>query len=627
MQRGNASLYGAKLSRSCIAGRNLEFNQNRSAQAGLDSVASDNEEKDMASAAHLLTTSIDRDWLTSRTFTFAAEGALAPITETFGFQEKGLILGYSHPNERYWSLKDDHVDIIDYLGNVTCRMRPELRSDGGINLVGAFLNPAGGYAENGTKHLLIETTSPFRSKRQSFDLFDTLVARKCFDPLEIFRIVEAKAALTNFAAARHRVEMSMFGKIEYGLDDIYDQMIGHGFVNRQQAAVLKRMELQEEWDNLFPIHEVIAHVEANDIVISDMYLPYEFVKRVLVEKCGLQNELYLSNYGKHNRHIWPKVKALHDLDRHFGDNIHADIIGASESGVQPILVSISKWSKSEEILRSIGLEDYAKVLRKTRLEIPHGEPATVNALKAQVAINLPLLILGSLWLLCEAKKFQANRVLTCARDCNLLHRILSSHHFIRAGFPPAQYIGISRTLCREGGDDYEAYLLNKTSDGVAFLVDMVGTGQSLTQLIARRNLSAKVKPLIVVADPLSGHHFPGVATFLRKDFASFRFFVETMNICNEGSAIDAVVDRELTSIVYHPYEYDAEIFDIIRASSEMLDRFIIDLNEILSPSDLPGGAQLSAAAEEISQQIGEHAPKLMRLIRQHGSKLGALTAA
>jgi len=578
----------------------------------------------MISAAHRFTASIDRDWLISRTFTFTAKGASAPITETFCFQDNGLIVGYSHPNERYWSLQDDHINIIDHLGNVTCRMHVEPRSDGSNDLVGEFLDPTVGYVANGTVHLLIETPSQFRSKRQSFDLFDTLVARKCFDPLEIFRIVEAKAALPNFALIRHRVEMSMFGKTEYGLDDIYEQMVNLGSISRQQAALLKRMELQEEWNNLFPIKEVIAHVEPNDIIISDMYLPYEFVRKILDEKCGLSNKLYLSNYGKHHRLIWPKVKEAHDLCRHYGDNIHADIIGAAESGIQPILVSISKWSKAEEILKSIGLEGYAKVVRKTRLEIAHGNPSTVNAMKAQVAINLPLLLLSSLWLLREAKQSGAKRVLTCARDCNLLHRILTSHHFVRAGFPTTRYIGISRTLCQKGEDAYEAYILNQTSDGVALLVDLVGTGQSLTQLITRPNLAAKLRPLIVVADPLSGH-FPSVTTFIRKDFSSCRFFVEAMNICDEGSAVGTVVDQELPSIVYRPNEYGMEISDIIRASSDIINRFVVDLDDMLPPHELPSSEQLSIAADEILNQIGEHIPKLQRIVIEHSTKLSVLT--
>lgn len=569
---------------------------------------------------------LSREWLTSRTFTFRAEHAANPISETFTLHRNGFIAGYSHPNERFWDIDGDALRILDHNGKPTCVMRARILENGRRGFAGFFCSPAADYEATNVSHMLEENDSDYHAQIQSFDLFDTLVARRCYDPLAVFRNVEAKSGVANFAARRHAVEMGIFGRRTYGLEDIYELLVAEAFLTPKQASVLRLMELEEEWDTLIPIAEVIANVNPDDIVISDMYLPQSFVKRVLKEKCGLDNKLYLSNYGKHQRQIWPGIIAQNKPRSHFGDNIHADIVGPSAFGIQPVLVSISKWNKAEEVFHAIGLAQYAHVLRETRLQTFDTDLKIANALTAQLTVNIPLMLLGSFWVRHCVESFGADKILTASRDCNLWHEMLTSTHFARSGMPPATYIRISRALCHADSDAYEAYLRGHLGQR-NLLVDMVGTGKSLAALIERLDLKDRIQPCILVADPQTPAKHPMVDAFMLKDFLTCRIFMEALNASLEGSAAAAASDQNGSRILSQPNEFGDAMRDTISASRMLFQRFLTSLNTIQPPRDIPALPVLRAAADIIAAQLPDQVLKLEGILLEQGSNLARSSIA
>jgi hypothetical protein len=594
--------------------------------------------KIIAGYPFMLTTSppsalaITREWLISRTFTFRSEpsdlASGARISETFVFNRNGLVVGYSHPNEKFWDMDADTVRILDHNGNTTCVMKARFSKRGRGELAGYFCNPAADYAATDVTHVLEENDSDYHARIQSFDLFDTLVARRCYDPLMVFRNVETKSGIVNFAAQRHAVEMSIFGRKPYALSDIYELLVEKAFLTPKQARVLLLLELEEEWDTLIPIREVIAHVNPDDIVISDMYLPYSFVQRVLKEKCGLSNKLYLSNYGKHHRQIWPSIIAEYKMRSHFGDNIHADITGPFEFGIQPVLVTMSKWNKTEEILHGAGLSDYAHAIRQMRLQAFHSSPLIANALNAQLSVNIPLMLLGAFWIRHRSESFAADKILTSARDCNLWHDMITSAHFARCGMPPATYLKISRVLCHEGSDAYEAYLYSNFG-ARNLLVDMVGTGESLVALVERFDLEERLRPCILVADPSAASKSDKLDTFILKDFFRYRIFIEGLNASLDGSAVAAISDQNGIHVLTQPNEFGVTMHDIISESRTLFRRFLCLLDTLQPPRALPVLATLQEAAENIVEQLPEQAPRLNTLLFEQGSNLarGSLSKA
>lgn len=561
------------------------------------------------------------DKLPSRTFTFKVDSHSTVISEDFVFQKNGFLLGYVHPNEMFWGCDGDTINILDQDGRITCQLSLLSGPDEPVRLGGYFRNPAAGYEQTESFHILEENTSDSHTRIQSFDLFDTLVARRCYDPLEIFRIVELKAGVPDFANRRHRTEMSMFGHRPYGLDDIYNIMVADAFLTEKQATVLKLMELEEEWEHLFPIGEVVARVNAGDIIISDMYLPRPFIERVLREKCGLANRLYLSNYGKHHRQIWPEILNDYKLRSHFGDNIQADIISPSGFGIPVNLVSISKWDRSEEILHGIGLGPYAHAVRETRLHTFHPDANIRHALKAQASINIPLMILGTLWIRLCAEKYGADRILMAARDCNLWHEMLSSRHFARTGMPTSEYVRISRATCYVESPEYEAYLQGRLGHR-NLLVDFVGTGKSLGAIIERMGRSDVVTPCVLIGEPkLAEQAIPRPEMLLLKDFHKYRIYFEALNASLDGSAVLTIVDNYRVRVLMQDNEFGDFIRTMIVAMRQTFGHFMPGLDRFDAPDNLPSPEALASAADAIVELLPAWAPKLTVLEREQNDNL------
>ncbi|WP_296105652.1 hypothetical protein [uncultured Agrobacterium sp.] len=565
--------------------------------------------------------SIDADQLLSRTFTFKVEPQNSVISEDFVFHQNGFLIGYSHANETYWELDGNVVNILDADGRVTCQLSPLSGAGEAIRLGGYFRNPMLGYEETANFHVLEENASDSHTRIQSFDLFDTLVARRCYDPLEVFRIVERKAAVPGFADWRHKTEMSIFGRRPYGIDDIYLIMVSEGFITQKQAAVLRWMELEEEWEHLFPIGDVVARVGANDIVISDMYLPRPFIERVLREKCGLKNRLYLSNYGKHHRQIWPEILSNHNVRTHFGDNIQADIISPASFGIDVALVSISKWDQTEQVLHAIGLGAYAHAVREARLRSFHPSVAVRHAKRAQASINIPLMLLASFWLKACAQERGVDKILMAARDCNLWQEMLASRHFARANMPPSEYIRISRAVCYTESVEYEAYLQNKL--GLRnLLVDFVGTGKSLGTIIDRMERRATVTPCILLGEPRSAEIVETLPeTFLLRDFTTYRVFFEALNASLEGSTVLTVPDNYRLAVLLQENEFSDVVKTMIGEMRSTFQHFMRDLDRIDPPRNPPSLDILRQAGGAIVELLPAWSGKLSVLEAEQKSNV------
>lgn len=429
----------------------------------------------------------------------------------------------------------------------------------------------------------------------------------------MFKAVEIKSGVVNFAALRHRAEMSIFGQRPYGLDDVYDILIAQSVLTAKRAEVVKLMELEEEWEQLFPISEVVARVNPDDIIISDMYLPLPFIERVVREKCGLDNQIYLSNYGKHSRTIWPGILERYRLRGHFGDNIQADIISPAAFDIPVNLVSISKWDKSEEALHNAGLPQYAHAARETRLQTFHRDPRIHHALRAQIAINIPLMVLGALWVKHCAQKHKADKILMASRDCNLWHELVASRHFARCGMPASSYVQISRTVCHNESVEYEAYLQSKLGHR-SLLVDMVGTGNSLATIIERMGRRDAIKPCILVGDPvaidLSGSYPEALIT---KEFFRYRIFLEALNASQDGSAVAAVYEDYSLTIRNQDNEFGALFLEIAAEMRKAFGRFLTILDTTPAPTQFPTLETLRTAADAIAELIPAHAGKLSTL--------------
>ncbi|MCM1235769.1 MAG: CDP-glycerol glycerophosphotransferase family protein [Ruminococcus flavefaciens] len=221
-------------------------------------------------------------------------------------------------------------------------------------------------------------------KLYSFDIFDTLISRKCMYPTTVFCYVQDKMRtsadqyplylMKDFSTIRRWCEANVreFYKksvalrkderLEIQLYEIYDRMAELYHLSKRQKEQLMAWEIEGELSVTIPVQENIAWLkqlrsEGNEVVlISDMYLPKDVVQQLLIKADPILGEipLYLSSdigHQKTTRKLFLHVYA--DLDYHYsqwihvGDNKFADQIQPSHLGIETISVDVPEWNDYE----------------------------------------------------------------------------------------------------------------------------------------------------------------------------------------------------------------------------------------------------------------------------------------
>lgn len=184
----------------------------------------------------------------------------------------------------------------------------------------------------------------------SFDVFDTLLLRPYLAPSDMFTHLERVHKRFGFAQRRLRAPRIFYLKHgrerEANLDDIYDQL--------PDFADMKQAELDWEWQTIRanaemkPLFDYALSAGKSVIICSDMYLPSEFIGRLLVHN-GFAGyaKLFVSAYagaskarrarGGGRRSLWDVV--LEELKvppasiLHIGDNKGSDYTQARRHGL------------------------------------------------------------------------------------------------------------------------------------------------------------------------------------------------------------------------------------------------------------------------------------------------------
>lgn len=170
----------------------------------------------------------------------------------------------------------------------------------------------------------------------SFDIFDTLLLRPYVKPTDLFFHLEHIEQIWWFRDNRVKAEQCAreihSDKEDISIDDIYNEL-------SEPFSALKEKELELERKTLFPnpeMKEVFNYTKEKKkkiIITSDMYLPKNFLEKILEEKgFGGYSKLYLScdiNKTKWNGTLYEYI--LSDLNvngtqiLHIGDNEQSDI--------------------------------------------------------------------------------------------------------------------------------------------------------------------------------------------------------------------------------------------------------------------------------------------------------------
>lgn len=310
----------------------------------------------------------------------------------------------------------------------------------------------------------------------AFDLFDTLISRRALYPRRVFEDVERALGAVGFCTARVAAEQALTQRVQvFDLHDIYREMVTRGQCAADSAEKLKAAEIDAEFDHAVPVVENLARVREFDLIISDMYLPADVLRRLL-QHVGLRVfvHLFVSNAGKHGGTIWPQLGERWLIQRHLGDNLHADVEGPRQHGIPTEHYVGTQLSQPEQLLARQGFVELAGITRALRLRnlYPAGSAeAQLWLLYAQ--LNLPLLCLSAAAIRGLIDKHRHERVLFSARDCYFLSEIFSLL------FPavPTDYLHVSRHALWNDRVNVNA-MLERRDAAHALVVDIASTGYS-----------------------------------------------------------------------------------------------------------------------------------------------------
>lgn len=323
---------------------------------------------------------------------------------------------------------------------------------------------------------------------KSWDVFDTVIGRKCGTPMNLFRIMEEQTGIRDFTQKRVIAERTLQRQQQpYTLQDIYKQ-----FGNVKLAD----MEFNLELDNVFPIKRHTRMIQDGDIMVSDMYLSESEI-RLLLAKAGIdfEGKLYVSNSGKRKGNIWKKIKENHpNISQHYGDNKDSDVTSPINAGIRGRRV-LTGPSKIETLYGDYS-PHVAWWIRRHRLEkIVHETQERLNY--DQLVYNVPLLWAISVILEDYRKTNNIKKLLFMSRDTQLLSYIF------KAMFPETEteYIYISRDALRTASPSYMSYL-NRVYTSDTALVDLSASCGSLKQVLPLlKNKSPKIFTAIFLKEP------------------------------------------------------------------------------------------------------------------------------
>ena len=383
---------------------------------------------------------------------------------------------------------------------------------------------------------------------KSWDVFDTLIGRKCHYPSEIFKLVQMKSNINNFHEIRTKCERSTLSTY----DDIYDEM--KKYLSLNEVSMLKDMEFNLELENTFPIQENIDKVNDGDILVSDNYYSEDKILKLL-KKSGLNKniKLYVTYSGKSSGNIWSIIKQNHIISSHTGDNIISDVKNPIKHGILGIHYDPT-YNDVEKLIDTYQpyLARYARMLRLRN--VCHDDVIKKKLWNFQANYNIPILLILCKYLNEYCIKNGYKKLLFCTRDCCLLIKIFK--HFYKDY--ECVYFHSSRIAYGKMSTDYVKYVESfYNGKNETLVIDICGTGKSGKKIFEKLGLPKRFYLLYLP------HVDPIVSNI---DYiVSFRHccnsYIEILNYDTIGCLEDVKFENDEFVDIRQKIKYDISMLD------------------------------------------------------------------
>lgn len=287
----------------------------------------------------------------------------------------------------------------------------------------------------------------------SFDVFDTLITRKTAEPIGIFVLMQDELEQNEqykefpdhfkerFAEIRINSEEAARGyaaqnkREEVTLEEIYDALEVQTGIKKTERIELQNLELSLEFSNVLPIEENIVRLkqcleDGEVFLISDMYLPEEVIRRLLVKVDRIFETIPLLvscelGKTKSTGTLYDYFVATYHVDcdkwLHIGDNPNSDgktveVKGGRCELYEAVTAKILGEGLIDKYRKTKAFQTVYGIIRKNWKQ----ENA---AWQVGQRIGGPALYVYVEWVLSEAERMEIHTLYFVARDGYLLKKI------------------------------------------------------------------------------------------------------------------------------------------------------------------------------------------------------------
>lgn len=390
----------------------------------------------------------------------------------------------------------------------------------------------------------------------SFDIFDTLIGRLSFSGTNIFKMIEKKFNIEDFALIRQKCETK-------GIDNIYNNIKKSYPDLSIDWDMIKNYELELEYDLSFPINKYFNMIRDDDILVSDMYLEELDIKNILLKhRLILPNTLYVEPAHKSNGEFWNLHPDAKKILTHYGDNLHGDFKMPKKYGINAYHITEINFLDSENKIKMI-CEPLSWIIRAVRLTNQNG--MFMNKIFCEIV--LPLGILICLYLNIKCKNNHIDHIIFISRDgywFKYIYNIL---------FPQfsTTYFYLSRKMVETNSygktiDDI------KNIEGKKLIFDLFGTGKSLTDFVSKTGLEN------IVSFMCFNHHKSKMMSIQNLSFRYMQYidYIESLFSAPHPSVIGYDLDSKP---IFKNIEYDVGLLKDYMEGIKTFEKYFNTLNK------------------------------------------------
>lgn len=389
----------------------------------------------------------------------------------------------------------------------------------------------------------------------SFDIFDTIIGRLSLSGINIFKIIENKFNIENFSSVRQKCETKGINNIYCNIKKCYPEL-------SIDWDIIKNYELELEYDLSFPINKYFDMVKSDDILVSDMYLDEQYIRKILSKHRLIENKLYVETAHKSSGIFWQLHPDAKKIITHYGDNFHSDYKMAQKFGINSF--HITNINSTEcEVKISLISEPLSWIIRAVRLTNQNDN--FMNKIFCEIVLPLGILICLYLNVICN--NYNIDHIIFISRDgywFKYIYNILF-HNF------PTTYFYLSRKMV-------ETNSYGKTIDdiknikGNKLIFDLFGTGKTLSNFISKSNLEN------VVCFICFNHHKSKILTIQNLAFRYMQYvnYVESLFSAPHASVIGYDLNN---SPIFKNIEYDVGLLRDYMNGIRIFEKYFNTLNK------------------------------------------------